>query len=67
MSLGKNAQGFWIRCQMERFPLIDEVLGPVDGRHKKFLMALEMGCGALAFRQAFRIACRVTRSARPVS
>ena len=47
--------------------MIDEVLDSVDGRHKKLQMASEVRCGALAFRQAFQIACRVARFARLVS
>lgn len=42
MSLRKKVRGFWISCQRELFSLMDEVLGPVTGRHKKLLMVLEM-------------------------
>ena len=42
MSLRKKVRGFWISCQRELFFLMDEVLGPVTGRHKKLLMVLEM-------------------------
>ncbi len=42
MSLGKKVRGFWISCQQELFPRMDAVLGPVTGRYKKLLLALEM-------------------------
>ena len=42
MSLGNKVCGFWISCQRELFPWMEEVLGPVAGRYKKLLLALEM-------------------------
>lgn len=42
MSLKKKVRGFWISCQQELFPWLEEVLGPVAGRHRKLLLALEM-------------------------
>ena len=42
MSLKKKVRGFWISWQQELFPRMDAVLGPVAGRYKKLLLALEM-------------------------
>ena len=42
MSVGKKVRGSWISSQQELFPRMDEVLGPVTGRYKKLLLALEM-------------------------
>ena len=42
MPLGNKIRGFWVSCQQELFPWMDEVLGPLTGRYKQLLLALEM-------------------------
>ena len=42
MSLGKKVRGFWISCQRELFPWVEELLGPVEGRYGELVLALEM-------------------------
>ena len=42
MSLSSKLSGFWINCQRELFPWVEETIGPLEGRHKKLLSVLEM-------------------------
>lgn len=42
MPLGMKVRGFWISCPMDLFPWIEERLGPLSGRYRKFLLTLEM-------------------------
>ena len=44
MSFAKKVRGFWISCQQELFPWVEDMLGPVEGRYKKLVLALEMIC-----------------------
>ena len=34
MSLRARVRGFWISCQQELFPWLEEELGPVKGRYE---------------------------------
>ncbi len=42
MSLASKVHGYWISCQQELFPWMEETLGSLEGRHKKLLSILEM-------------------------
>ncbi len=42
MSLFSKVSGYWIGCQQELFPWMEETLGSLEGRHKKLLSILEM-------------------------
>ncbi len=42
MSFNSKLSGFWINCQRELFPWVEETIGPLEGRHKKLLSVLEM-------------------------
>ncbi len=42
MSLASKVRGYWIGCQQELFPWMEETLGSLEGRHKKLLAILEM-------------------------
>ena len=44
MSFAKKVRGFWISCQQELFPWVEDMLGLVEGRYKKLVLALEMIC-----------------------
>lgn len=42
MFLAEKVRGFWISCQRELFPWVEELLGSVEGRYRKLVLALEM-------------------------
>ena len=42
MSLRARVRGFWISCQQELFPWLEEELGPVKGRYERFIQLLEL-------------------------
>ena len=42
MSLFSKVSGYWISCQQELFPWMEETLGSLEGRYKKLLSILEM-------------------------
>ena len=42
MSLGKTLSGFWHRIQADLFPWLEEELGPLGERYRRFVTVLEL-------------------------
>ena len=41
MSLGQTLSGFWHSIQADLFPWLEEELGPLGGRYRRFVIVLE--------------------------